>query len=286
MHEIENPIEPDLKFEIHSKGLVIRYTWALILLQVPTLFSFLTLTHVHFYLLCTFEGKCFKIGKFSWEFFPGRLAFNCLLVKLFGFDKFQLQNPDFLQYKCFECVKNFPVSLRNDVSFGKIMFLTWSIFNLNSVVFPLMSLPCLLGDDCSSSLRGEEKNTHLRPPCLPPPILAHLSSSSQCSKTFRESQEKHKITKKNNWVWRERNIMTVVVSKDWISLLKMLKYGYFVAKGLKCPDRRGWHFPSQYPIVDLSKIPSAPSSIIYLKYFPIQTSKFLTLETLHNCNLV
>ena len=179
---------------------------------------------MHFYLLCTFEGKCFKIGKFSWEFFPGRLAFNCLLVKLFGFDKFQLQNPDFLQYKCFKCVKNFPVSLRNDVSFGKIMFLTWSIFNLNSVVFPLMSLPCLLGDDCSSSLWSYEKNTHLRPPCLPPPILAHLSSSSQCSKTLRESQEKHKISKKKyNQVRREeRNIMAVVVSKDWISLAILL----------------------------------------------------------------
>ena len=110
------------------------------------------------------------------------------------------------------------------------------------------------------------------------PICHHHLNVQKLSEKAKKNT---KSQKKNNWVWRKRNIMTVVVSKDWISLLKMLKYGYFVAKGLKCPDRRGWHFPSQYPIVDLSKIPSAPSSIIYLKYFPIQTSKFLTLETLY-----
>ena len=56
----------------------------------------------------------------------------------------------------------------------------------------------------------------------------------------------------------------------------MLKYLAFVGK-LKWPETLTF-LPVNNPIVAPTKIPSAPSSKIYLKYFPIQTSKFLTPE--------
>ena len=56
----------------------------------------------------------------------------------------------------------------------------------------------------------------------------------------------------------------------------MLKYFAFVGK-LKWPETLTF-LPVNNPIVAPTKIPSAPSSKIYLKYFPIQTSKFLTPE--------
>ena len=121
-------------------------------------------------------------------------------------------------------------------------------------------------------------------PCLLRPFVAichhHFNVQNFPRTTFRRKPRKTQNFKQQLSLGPS-GILWQRLSKDWISLLKMLKYGYFVARGRKWPDRRGWHFPQSIshcgPVQDSQ---SAPCSIIYLKYFPIQTSKFLTLETL------
>ena len=85
MHEIENPIEPDLKFEIHSKGLVIRYTWALILLQVPNLLPFLSFDSCALLLVVHFWRKMFQNREILLRILPGSPCiqlFTCQIVRL------------------------------------------------------------------------------------------------------------------------------------------------------------------------------------------------------------